>query len=70
MIYWTPLDLDQVFKGWDQPIEQIVDMEYDGLLVQVNPIGNGKARLVRLISGNPMDYLRPELTPGTIVAMN
>ena len=68
MIYWTPLDLEQVFQGWEggQPT---VEITKEGLLLQVEPLGDGKGKVVRLISGNPADYLRTDLAPGAIVTM-
>ena len=67
MVYWTPLDLEKVFDGWDTMQDNVLETEYDGLLLQVEPLEHGKGRVIRLISGNPMDYLRPDLAPGSVI---
>ncbi len=69
MIYWTPLDLEQVLEGWDRMNLNLVEIEYDGLLLQVEPLGDGKGKVVRLISSNPTDFLRPDLLPGRVIPM-
>jgi len=68
MIYWTPLDLEQVLEGWDRMNLNLVEIEY-GLLLQVEPLGDGQARVIRLLSPDPMDFLREDIAPGKIVAM-
>ncbi len=67
MIYWTPLDIERVFDGWDEMRNNLVETNYDGMLLQVEPLEHGTARVVRLISGNPMDYLRPDVAPGSLI---
>jgi len=69
MAYWTPLDLEQVFAGWDRVEDTTVELEIDGRLLQVQPLGDGKAKIIRMISANPNDFLRPELSPGELVAI-
>lgn len=68
MAYWTPLDLEQVFDGWDRAEDRTVELEMDGLLFQVEPLGEGRGKIIRMISGNPNDYLREEYSPGKIVS--
>lgn len=69
MIYWTPLELESVFAGWDERICSAVEIQKDGVLLQVEPQGDGMGKIMRLISGDPNNYLREDLAPGKLVAM-
>lgn len=70
MLYWSPIDLEQVFRGWDDQEDKLVELSYKDVLLQVQPLGDGMAKVVRVISSNPSDYLRKDLAPGEIIAMN
>ncbi|HWJ02625.1 MAG TPA: YlzJ-like family protein [Verrucomicrobiae bacterium] len=69
-IFWTPLEPQQVFQGLEAQVPNTVEIEFQGLMLQVEPLGDGKGKIVRLISSDPGQYLRPELAPGSIVPMN
>lgn len=53
------------YDGWDQDIKPLHDITVGGMTMQVQPLADGNARIVRLISANPNDYLNPAYMPGT-----
>jgi len=65
---YTAVPLEQIFEGIEniQAPEEIV---YNGVTMQVEPLDRSQARIVRLISPNPLDYLNPEYAPGTIIRL-
>jgi hypothetical protein len=63
------MQLELVLEGFDQnkyPCYR--ELDYKGVKVMVEDIGNGKRKVVKLLSTNPYDFLRPELSPGTILS--
>lgn len=63
MILHTIVPLHLVLEGHDrQP--QWVEVEVQGRTLLVEPVSAAHGRVVRLISSNPADYLRPEWQPG------
>ncbi|HZW84233.1 MAG TPA: YlzJ-like family protein [Candidatus Deferrimicrobium sp.] len=67
MLYWTPLELEQVFEGWDNLKLQLTQVSYDGVIMEVKPLGDGTGEIVRLLSTEPLDYLNSEYAPGNII---
>jgi hypothetical protein len=67
MLYWTPLELEQVFEGWDNLNLQLTQVSYEGVIMEVKPLGNGTGQIVRLLSTEPMDYLNSTYAPGNII---
>lgn len=71
MILYTPMQLELVFEGLEEmkhPAAREIDI--DGSRVMVEDIGQGKGRVIRLISTNPRDFLKSELAPGSILNIN
>ncbi|MBC8080592.1 MAG: YlzJ-like family protein [Gorillibacterium sp.] len=56
-----------VMSGFEEAIYNYEDVTIDGLSMQVEFVDNTKARIIRLYSGNPNDYLNPLYTPGSII---
>lgn len=67
MIFHSIIPLDEVFKGSDQQESEYVDVDVGSVKMQIRPTGIGQGRLVRLLSTDPLDYLRPEYQPGSLV---
>ncbi|OPY59812.1 MAG: hypothetical protein A4E55_00001 [Pelotomaculum sp. PtaU1.Bin035] len=68
MILYTPLQLELVLEGFDKTqYPDYKEIEYKGVKMLVEGEGFGRKRIVRLISTNPFDYLRPELSPGSVI---
>ncbi len=71
MILYTPMQLELVLAGieqMDRPAERKVTI--NGIPALVQDTGGGKSGLVRLLSTDPADYLRKDLSPGTIVKID
>lgn len=64
-IIYTPLPIEMVLDGIDKEYPQYKEIDYGGAKLLVEPSGGDKYRIIRLLSTNPMDYLRNELQPGT-----
>lgn len=65
MIVYSVLPDEIVFKDMEDYTPQYTDIEVGGLRMQVEAISGHKARIVRLYSTNPQDYLNPSYAPGT-----
>lgn len=68
MILYTPMQLELVlehFDGTQYPVCQ--EICYQGVKLMAEDAGNGKKRVVKLLSTNPYDYLRADLFPGSLI---
>lgn len=66
MLY-TVMPVEMVM-GWDDEASDLVEVEVEGILMQVSPDGQGGGVIQRLISSDPQDYLRAEFQPGNRVS--
>lgn len=67
MIIYSPVPLEQIFAGIEDEVKPLKEMHVDGLIMQVEQVNESEARIVRLISPNPQDYLNPKYTPGQLI---
>jgi hypothetical protein len=63
----TIAPLDMVLEGMDKMEATSVDIVLNGITMQVQPVNATQATIVRLISGNPQDYLNPSYSPGRVI---
>lgn len=68
MIHYTPLPLEDVFDGWDRPRQEAQEVVVNGVTMVVEPVNMKEAKIVRIISSDPQDYLNPAFQPGKMVA--
>jgi hypothetical protein len=62
------MQLELVLEGFDTTMyPEYKEIEYQGVTVVVEPAGFGRQKIVKLLSTNPFDYLKPELAPGSII---
>jgi len=66
LILYTPLPLEQVFQGIED-LQAPHEITLGDVTMQVELLPNAQARIVRLISPRPSDYLNGAYAPGTIV---
>lgn len=68
MILYTIVPPEELF---DEDVEPVASVEASihGTPALVTPIGEGKARIERLLSTDPDHFLDPALQPGTIVSL-
>lgn len=67
MIFSSVLSLDDVMKGFETMNYNFEEITVYGIQMQVELVEPGRARIVRLLSLNPQDYLNPNFAPGQIV---
>jgi hypothetical protein len=67
MILHTLLPLDQVLEGFNEMEPVYEEMNVDGITMVVEPVSPRRAKIVRLISPDPMHYLNPAYAPGQMI---
>ncbi|WP_083248315.1 YlzJ-like family protein [Desulfuribacillus stibiiarsenatis] len=67
MIIYTPLPIESVLQSSEEVQPTYIEIEYEGRLVQLETIDNYQAKIVRLVSSNPNDYLNNTYMPGKII---
>ncbi|MDD2553788.1 MAG: YlzJ-like family protein [Desulfotomaculaceae bacterium] len=68
MILYTPMQLELVLEGLDNTkYPDYKEIQYKGVPMLVEGAGFGKQRIVKLLSTDPFDYLKPEMAPGSII---
>ncbi|MHB1420632.1 MAG: YlzJ-like family protein [Bacillota bacterium] len=67
MILYTTLPEEVVLEGMEQQ-RNWVETEYEGITMQVEPLNFGEARVVRIYSTDPQDYLNPRYQPGSVIS--
>lgn len=68
MILYTPMQLELVIEGlkeMKEPVTRLVDI--GGVTLIIEDTGPSEGRVIRLLSTDPGDYLRPELYPGVVI---
>jgi len=66
MILYTPMPLEAVLEGIEN-VDDLQEIQLNGITMQVKVMDTGKAQIVRLISPNPQDYLNPSYAPGNYI---
>lgn len=69
MILYTVVPLEDVLEGIESEPAPSQELVLNGLQMEVEPLDNFQAKVVRVISSNPADYLHPEYQPGSIVRL-
>lgn len=67
MILYTPMPLELVLEGLEDYRPQYEEVVVRGHKLLVERTGVNQAKLVRLLSTNPNDFLDPSLFPGSIL---
>lgn len=68
MVIHSIVPLEIILDGHDQ-LAAPDEIEYGGVIMHVERLGGGQARIVRLISPDPAHYLQPHLQPGSIITL-
>lgn len=68
MILYTPYPIEQVLEGYEE-IQAPEEINYNGIMMQVEMLSRSEARIVRLISPVPEHYLNASYAPGTIIKL-
>lgn len=67
---WTIMPEEVIWEGFEEDKRQLLEVEWRGVKMLVEPTGFTQATVVRLLSTDPADYLRPELQPGSVLRYN
>ncbi|EGL81924.1 hypothetical protein CathTA2_2580 [Caldalkalibacillus thermarum TA2.A1] len=67
MIIYTSMPLELVYEGYEQFQPRYEEIDYNGVKMVIEPSGPFKAKIVRLISADPQDYLNPNYSPGSML---
>lgn len=67
MILYTVVPPEELFDD-DEPSVPVV-AAVNGTPVLVTPLGDGRARIERLLSTDPERFLDPALQPGVVVSL-
>jgi hypothetical protein len=61
------MPMEVVFAGMEQQTFNYVEVTVGSISMLVERVGVNQAKVVRLLSCRPDDYLNPAYTPGTII---
>lgn len=68
-VLYTVYPLDVLFEDEDMPSVTYVRATVSGIPVLVEPMGNGRGRIERVLSTDPEHFLDPTIRPGTTVLL-
>ncbi|WP_379126649.1 YlzJ-like family protein [Paenibacillus sp. sgz500958] len=69
MTLYSVMPMEQVWEGVWSGFPQLREVIKDGMLMQVEPLEDGNARIIRLLHCPLNCYLDPSLSPGSIITM-
>jgi hypothetical protein len=61
------IPLEVIFAGMEQQTFDYLDVIIEGVSMQVERVGVNQAKIIRLHSCRPVDFLNPAYAPGTII---
>lgn len=67
MTIYSPMPVEVIFQNQDQLDYKLVNQVFDGVPVQVMVTSDGIARIERILSTDPQDYLKVALQPGQVI---
>ena len=67
MILYTVYPVEEVLQELWEKSRDFREISVEGLRVVVEPISMTEAKIVRIISTDPQDYLNPLFAPGNIL---
>jgi len=67
VILHSILPEELVMEGFDKSDYSFCDVKIDGISMQVEFVDNTRARIIRLYSNDPNDFLNPRYAPGTVI---
>lgn len=64
---WTIIPPEVIWEGIEEKSKDLLQLEWLGVQMLVEPLQFAQGKIVRLLSTEPNDFLRPELQPGSII---
>ncbi|MGI9952504.1 YlzJ-like family protein [Moorellaceae bacterium AZ2] len=68
MVIYTPMIPELIWEGADRFCPSFQEIRVGKVTLLVEPVGFHQARVVRLLSTDPADYLHSPYQPGRIVS--
>ena len=68
MALWTIVPIEDIY--FQEYVPQYEEIDYDGTKVLMEKTEDGRYRVSRVLSSNPVDFLRSEIQPGCFLEMN
>lgn len=68
MIIHSIVPAETLYEGIEQ-LKAPEEVRHKGILMQVEKLEGGQAKIVRLLSPDPMIYLDPALAPGQTIRL-
>lgn len=62
----TVMPMEVIFPITESAIS-LKEMPFNGVNLLVEQLPNGRNRIERIISSNPMDFLNPQMQPGATI---
>jgi len=66
---WTIIPPEIIWEGIEARPKELLQMQWQGVQVLVEPLQFARGRIVRLLSTEPADFLKPGLQPGSIIEL-
>ena len=72
MTLYTPYSAEEIFYSvsWAQQSNKNKIVEISGIKMEIEFLDEGEARIVRIVSTNPSDYLHAKYQPGSMLKMS
>ncbi len=67
MTLYTIMPLEQVLEGMQEERAPSLEIQHEGMLLQVEPIAPGAGKLIRIVQADLERYLDPAYSPGTLI---
>ncbi|XEC97167.1 YlzJ-like family protein [Paenibacillus tarimensis] len=67
MTLYTIIPIERVFESPQEERNMGVEIMYNGVHLQIEPVAPGMGKVIRILDGSLNDYLRPELAPGCVL---
>jgi hypothetical protein len=67
MTLYTIMPLEQVLQGIHEERAPWLEIQLEGMLLQVEPVAPGSGKLIRILQADLSQYLNPDLAPGALI---
>mgnify|MGYP001346298833 FL=1 len=69
MLIYTIAPIEEVLKGLEDTERELIEVEINGIPIQIEMTSPTSGQIVRVFSSDPQDFLDPNLQPGITVPL-
>ncbi|ASA22202.1 YlzJ-like family protein [Paenibacillus donghaensis] len=69
MIFYTVMPMEEIWEGAIHTSAPTMEVSVAGVVMEVEPLEQGRGRIVRLLQCPLDSYLNPALSPGAVVSL-